>query len=494
MSNQYRSILKATSIFGGTQLVQILVGLVRSKFVALLIGTTGMGLNSIFMSSLWIFITIFGMGVNMSVVKDLSKAFDKKEWLRFSQVTKTFRHLLWISGTIGMICVIVFSPLLSRWTFEDNNHISSYCFLSLVVLFTLVAQGNTALLVSSRRIKTTAKCSLISSVVSLFISIPFFYFWRLDGIVPGIVFSTIGNYFVTWYYAREVETESVSLSYKEQWRLSQSFIALGMVMVIGVLISNLSNYIINLSVTRMGGLSDLGLYSAGFAITMQTLTMVFASMGSDYFPRLSAAMGDRDRMNQTMNEQSEVVLLLATPILALFMFMAPLIVRLLLSEEFLPVTGFIRVLCFGMLLRAASYALGYASFAKGDKIVYLLVEGVYGNVVNLMLAVVMYYFWGLHGMAWSFVINYVQYYLLIRYIDSKRYGYQQSSAVIKLIAISAAAMLFLLALSYILPNVWYYSTGGAISIILCYLYIRKLNQKTDLFNTLLCQIKSRNSQ
>lgn len=41
MSSQYQSILKATSIFGGTQFVQLLVGLIRSKFVALLIGSTG---------------------------------------------------------------------------------------------------------------------------------------------------------------------------------------------------------------------------------------------------------------------------------------------------------------------------------------------------------------------------------------------------------------------------------------------------------------------
>ena len=144
MQGQYQSILKATSIFGGTQFVQILVGLVRSKFVALLIGTTGMGLNTIFTSSLWIFITIFGMGVNLSVVKDLSKAYDIEDWQRFSKVVKAFRHLLLVSGVIGTLFVIAFSPLLSQWTFDDDEHISSFCFLSLMVLFTLLSQGNSA--------------------------------------------------------------------------------------------------------------------------------------------------------------------------------------------------------------------------------------------------------------------------------------------------------------------------------------------------------------
>ena len=494
MANQYRSILKATSIFGGTQFIQILVGLVRSKFVALLIGTTGMGLNTIYMSSLTVFITIFGMGVNMSVVKDLSKAYDVQDWQRYVKISVAFKRILLFLGVVGSLFVMAISPFLSQWSFKDDEHVEAYCFLSLIILFTLLSQGNTSLLISSRKIKTVATCSLVSSVVSLLVAVPFFYFWRLDGVVPGIVLSTIANYFVTYYYAREIKNRSISLSLKESLSLAKSFIVLGMAMVIASLLGNVSSYLINLSITRLGGLSDLGLYGAGFTITFQTLTMVFASMGSDYFPRLSAAMGDRDRMNQTINEQSEIVLLLATPILAVFMIIAPVVIRILLSEEFLPITGFIRVLCLGMLLRAASYALGYASFANGDKKVYLFIEGIYGNAFNILLAVLMYYFWGLHGMAWAFVINYLQYYLIIKYVDTRRYGYQVSVEVLKLIARSALAMMFLLVISYLLPKVWYYSLGGAFTLMLCFLYAKKINQKTNLFNSILCHIKSRNNQ
>ena len=491
MQGQYQSILKATSIFGGTQFVQILVGLVRSKFVALLIGTTGMGLNTIFTSSLWIFITIFGMGVNLSVVKDLSKAYDIEDWQRFSKVVKAFRHLLLVSGVIGTLFVIAFSPLLSQWTFDDDEHISSFCFLSLMVLFTLLSQGNSAVLVSSRKIKSIAKCSLVSSVISLLVAVPFFFFWGIDGIVPGIVLSTIGDYLVTYYFSRKVIIDNVSLTISEHWLLSKSFIALGSVMVLGTLLANTSNYLVNLFISKLGGLADLGLYGAGMSITMQTLTIVFASMGSDYFPRLSASMGNLDRMNQTMNEQSEIVLLLATPILAVFMVLAPLVVRLLLSEEFLPVTGFVRILCVGMLFRAASYALGYASFAKGDKKVYLIVEGFYANISYIVFAVVFYYLWGLMGLACSFVLNYLLYYFVIRFVDTVRFGYKITSDVLYLITISAFSLLLMLASSFLLPFLLYYCLGGSFALFLCFFYIKKLDEKTNLVKILLCLIKSR---
>ena len=487
MSNQYRSILKATSIFGGAQIIQILVGLLRSKLVAVLVGTEGMGLNSMYMSSLTMFITIFGMGVNMSVVKDLSKAFDQQNQELFAKIATTFRHLLWLLGSVGTIFVIIISPLISKWSFGNDDYVLQFCFLSLIVLFTLLAQGNTAVIISSRRIKDMAKCSLLSSVVSLLIAVPFFYFLRIEGIVPGIVFSTIGNYFVTFFYARKVKIMRVDISLKEQMQLSKSFVLLGIALVIASLLGNVSSYVINLSITRLGGLSDLGLYGAGFTITIQTITMVFASMGSDYFPRLSAAMGDKERMNQTMNEQSEIVLLLAVPILSVFMLFSPLIIRLLLSEEFLPITDFIRILCLGMLFKATGYALGYASFAKGDKKVYLFLEGIYGNLLNIILSVSFYYFGGLQGLAWSFVINYLQYYFVVKYVDGHRYGYKQTDSVSKLVFVSALVMTLLLALSYLKNEILYYTVAGVVTSVLCWLYLSNLNKKTGLLQT----IKSR---
>lgn len=490
MESQYRSILKATSIFGGTQFLQILVGLVRSKFVALLIGTTGMGMNSMYMSSLTIFITIFGMGVNMSVVKDLSKAYNQQDYERYAKIIITFRHLCLILGILGTLSVILFSPLLSQLAFTNKDYTVHFIFLSIIVFFTIYTQGNTALLISSRRIKDTALCSLISSIVSLVIAVPFFYFMRLDGIVPGIVFSTIGNYFVTYIYARKLKIQPVQLSKDEQFLMAKGFVTLGLAMVTTSLLGNLTNYLINISISNLGDLSDVGLYSAGFNITMQSVMMIFASMASDYFPRLSAAMDDKDSMNQTMNEQSEILLLLAVPILSIFMILSPIVVRLLLSEQFLPVTSFIRILCLGMLIKTASYALGYASFAKGDKKVYLLLEGLYSNLAYLVLSVVFYYFWGLQGLAWSFVVNYFVYYLIVKFVDQRRYGYQRSKPLSFLLRLSLFLMTGLLLLSFS-PTIIYYPIAGVVILVITIYYLKILNQKTNLISSFVLKFRQR---
>jgi len=49
--NSYRQIFKATSIIGGVQFVNIIILIVRSKFIAYLLGPVGMGISGLLVST-----------------------------------------------------------------------------------------------------------------------------------------------------------------------------------------------------------------------------------------------------------------------------------------------------------------------------------------------------------------------------------------------------------------------------------------------------------
>ena len=48
----YRSIMKATSLFGGVQVFNILISIIRSKFVAILLGPAGLGIVGLLQSTI----------------------------------------------------------------------------------------------------------------------------------------------------------------------------------------------------------------------------------------------------------------------------------------------------------------------------------------------------------------------------------------------------------------------------------------------------------
>ena len=70
--NGYRSILKGTSIFGGVQIFQILINLIRGKFVAMFLGPAGMGAASLFNSSSGTLIQLSSLGLNLAFVKEIA--------------------------------------------------------------------------------------------------------------------------------------------------------------------------------------------------------------------------------------------------------------------------------------------------------------------------------------------------------------------------------------------------------------------------------------
>lgn len=478
--SQYKSILKATSIFGGTQILSMFVTIIRSKFVAVLLGSEGMGLSSMYMSSLTMIITIFGLGIGTSVVRELSACRENNDEARFTLIVSVYKRILLLSALAGTIFVIIFSPLLSEWAFSTRDYTLDYCYLSLIVLFTLLSSGNNALLVSMRRIKDTASCGIIGSVVSLLTSIPLFYFYGIEGIVPGLILSTFANYVITYLYARKLKIQSQRVSFSEVYQNGHPMVTLGVAMIIASLVGQLVTYLINISISRLGGLSDIGFFNAAMGITLQVIGMVYAAMAADYYPRLAGVMNNREQMSETINEQSEILLLLSLPILSVFMIVAPIVIRILLSDEFLVITSFIRIVCLGMLLKTAAYALGYASFAKGDKKIYLFLEGGYSNAANLILSVSFYYFWGLTGLAWSFVVNYFLYYILITYVDIKRYHYVMSRELKKLVLLSFSIVCSILLLELFSNGLIYYCSTGVIALLTIAYYSYLLNKKTDL--------------
>ena len=490
--SQYRSILKATTIFGGTQVLQILIQLIRTKFIALLIGGEGMGISALYVSTVAVFVTLFGLGLHTSVVRDLSKANDEGDEIGFSKISLVFKRMLYVLSFASIVFIILLSNSLSYLSFGDDLHVVEYVFLSLYVLFTILTQGNQAILTGKRRIKDLALCSLIGSVVTLITSVPFFYFFGLDGIVPGLIVSTFSNYLVTLLFTRKIKMIRVAIKWSDVSLYGKSILILGLTLSFSILIGNLTDYFINIGIGRLGDIRDLGYYNAGMSLTGRIISLIFASISADFFPRLVASFKSQSLMNETVNEECEIVLHLSAPILAVFSICSPLVIALLLSDEFLVINSFIRILCLGMFFKSLGYVLGNLSFAKGDKYVYLFFEAGYSNLANLSFSLVLYYFYGLKGVACGFVLCWILYSILIYLLDYYRYHFSVSVSAFKVIMINTILMsLVYLSNLYNHDNIPF-SIISIIIVLATIIYnVKALNQKTGLFRTIMSSIQTR---
>lgn len=394
-----RSLLKGTALFGGTQVVNMLAGVVRGKLVATLLGTVGMGISSIYMSTLLPLQQFFSMGIAtaiVSVVASLSaESADGKRDLQ--ERIEACRRVLLVLSLAGMAFMTLSALWLSRFSFGDDAHTKAYALLGIALVFLIMEGGETAFLQSRRYMKEVATRNVITALSGLVISVPLYWCFGLDGIVPAI----IGCAVVGWIYPRLMNRRyglgCRSLSWSRTWTLGRQAIALGFLLMIGAMLGNVTSYAINVGIRELGSLSDVGLYRAAQSITGQYVGMVFAAMATDYFPRLSALKDRKSEARALVRQEFDLVLLIMAPIVVVLIVTAPLLIRILLTEEFLPLTSVIRIIGVSLLCKAAYFPIGYISLAYGRKRYFFWVEGVWDNLKNFILILGFYYFFGMEG-------------------------------------------------------------------------------------------------
>ena len=404
--NDYKKNIKSTLVFGGAQVIQMLITILRSKFIAIFLGSAGMGVNAIFQSTLSSINTFSSFGIFQSAVRDISQAHASGDAKNLAFTKAVFERIVCFTGILGMLICMLFAPVLSRVAFEDDTYTWSFVLLAFALPFMALANGKTVFLQGTRHLTYLAKASLIGAFVSLAVGIPLYYYLDINGIVISIVLGYFLFYLTKKYYTDKIVVESTPpVSFKELVSIGKPMLKLGFVLMVGVLSVNLFTFLTNIAIGRIGSIEDLGLFQSASSITSQSIVVVMAIMASDFFPRLSAVCTDTPKVRVMVNQQLELILLIIAPIVLFIVFFTPFIVRVLLSEEFLVIVPILRSMALALLVRGVWITMSYIILAKGDRKSYLIYDALIGNGLNFILNIVSYYYWGLYGLGISFIIG-----------------------------------------------------------------------------------------
>ena len=445
----FKQILKSTGLFGGVKIIQILSTIIRGKFVAVFLGTTGMGISSIFLSSTAVFQAISGLGLSFSAVREISNANGTGEINKLNRIIQVFLKLLLFSAVSGGLLLVVLSPLMSNFTFGSNDYTLDYVWLSSVVFLNTLSAGFQAVMQGTKRLTDIAKSSATGSILSILTSLPVYYFFGIHGIIPAIIIVAITTFSLNFYFFRKTKLKKIHLSINETVVEGGEMFKLGFVMMIVSLIGTLVPFLINFFVQKTGNLTDVGLYQAGFSLTSQYVSLVFTAMTVDYFPRLSAIHSDNRKVRILANQQSEIMLLIIIPLILILILVAPLLIKILLTNEFNPIINFIRLMSIGLLFQAANHSMGLIPFAKGDKITFLVVSLV-GNASWLLFSIGGYIIGGLDGIGQMFIIHCIISFIIVFFTVYRKYNYRMSKSFISLFRLGVG----LAFLSYFLTNLF----------------------------------------
>lgn len=476
----YKESLKATSLFGGVQLYTILIGIIRSKFVAVLLGPEGMGISGLLTSTIGIISSFTSLGIGTSAVKDIAEANGTRNIQRISLIISVFRKLVWITGLLGSVICFIFSSFLSQLTFGNKEYTIAFMILSSTLLFQQLTSGQSALFQGMRKYAYMAQSSVIGNSIGLLTTIPLYYFWGIDGIVPVLVISSLVSLLLSYYFFRKVNVEPYQVSVQDVKREGKGMIKMGFFISLNGIFAVLTSYIVRLFISNYGSVADVGLYSAGFTIVNTYVGLIFTAMGTDYYPRLSEAnMHSTIEFNQAVNTQTEISLLLLSPIIAAFIIFIKWGVIILYSTKFLVIESMIYWAIFAIFFKATSWAIAFSFLAKGDTKIYFVNEFV-SNIYFLLINISCYYLWGLTGMGISYLLCYTLYLIQVWMICSKKYSLKISRPIFRIFVLQFVFSSICILLVLFASEIVRYFLGSLIVIISFYYSYKRLNEKIDI--------------
>lgn len=455
-ANSYRNILRGTSLFGGVQVFQVLINLIRGKLVALLLGPAGMGISALFASSATTIQRFASLGLNLAIVKETATKNEDPEAL--ATTISVARRLITATAIVGCLICILFSPFLSRITFGNDSMTLQFILLGLVVGLTVAYNGKLSILQGIQEVKRISVASLVGGITGLVVGVPLYYFFGDDGIVPAMVVLALAMYlFYSFSLTKSIKLPHIKFIWQSHKPIVKTLIVLGFLLMANDLILSLVQYLINIFIKSHGSTDTVGLYQAANSITNQYAGVVFTAMAMDYFPRLSKVVNDNIEMRSVVNRQSEIVALIITPASALLILTAPIVIRLLLTSEFLTITPLMRWMGLGILIRALTFPMGYIAFAKGNRKLFFWFEGILCNGMTLAYSCLFYYFFGLIGLGYALVADNLSCLILYYIVNRRLYNYRFSreAAINMGLAILIATLVF--CASLIQSAVWSYT-------------------------------------
>lgn len=492
--NSYRQIFKATSLFGGVQVFQIIIGIIRTKFVAVLLGTSGVGLMGLFNAPLQLILSVTGLGITFSAVREISEANNNNNPQNVGTAVTILKRWSVLSAILGIFVTVAIAPLLSKWTFGNKSYTWAFIFLSATLFFQTLSKGQNAILQGTRQLSYLARSSVYGSLLALFTSVPLFYIFEIKGIVPSLIITAFTSLLLSWYFVNKVKIFPVKMSIKDSLLTGKNMIKLGLVITFTGILGFLTAYILNAFISRTGGVDQVGLYNAGWSIIGQSTGLVFAAMTTDYFPRLSGINKDNQKITALVNQQAAIVQLFLGPIITILILAMPFLIRLLYTSAFLPMTDLAMWMLIGTIFKGLVWPVGFIFPAKGELKLFGLIE-VSSTLFNVVASIIGYKLNGLEGLGISYIIGHLFGFALTIYYARNKYGFKYDKTIVVTFFISIVLISSVSVISHYMNGMNKYIAGSIIIIMsITYSYIemnKRLNFNSLIKNTIISKIRKR---
>lgn len=489
-NDSYDRIIKYTGLFGGVQGFVTLITIVRTKLVTILLGPTGIGLNETYNRTLNLVKSITDLGLSFSAVKKISEYYDAEDTQQVNNTICMIRSWGLLTALFGFAVCIIFSQLFSLWAFDgDRGYTLAFILLSPIIAFSAINGCETAILKGTRNLKQIAIAQLITVILTLCISIPLFWRYKLMGLVPSLVLVSFMSLIVTCIYSFKLFPYRISFK-RDILNNGIDTIKLGIYFTLASFFgagafSTIANYLMN-----YGNAEITGIYSTGYMFITYLGMFVFSAMDADYFPRLSTIHYSKEQINSLANSQIQVTSLLLSPMVVAFIVFLPIVVIVFTTSKFTDAIPMAQIAVLSLATKAMTQPAAYISLAKGDSKTFLLQEFLY-DIVLVLAVIIGFNLGGLLYTGIALAIAGLFDWIMVWLITRKRYGFTATPLTYKVFFVQIPFIISALLVTKYTKGWLYWIIGFAILILSVIISVYYLNKHTSYLQIIFEKVKKK---
>lgn len=351
----------------------MVIGLITSKALAIFVGPTGMALVGNLRNFLTSVESVATLGFQNGIVKYVAENEDDN--LEFKKIFSTLFFSLFAVTILISSVLFLFANYWSQVVF-GSNFSYSYVFkvLAIVLPFYTSSIYLVAIINGLGRFKTVIYINIIGNIIGLFVTLFFIWKWFVFGALLSIIITPSLLFFVTFYYiSKEISIKkAINLNlfdFKIIKNLSHYFLM--------ALVSGIFGPIVFLAIRNQVidtiGLKEAGFWEAMTRISTYYLLFVNTLLTVYYYPRLVQAKTNKDTKSVFWSFYKNVLPLFAVGLFIIYLLRGVMI-KILFTQDFEPVSNLFLWQLVGDFLKAASCILGFQFFAKKMTKAFIVTE------------------------------------------------------------------------------------------------------------------------
>lgn len=348
--------------------VSIALGVIRSKYVAMVFGPSGIALLGLLQQLILTASSVGNLGIPTAASKELA-SYKNNSFKKKAKVINLIFIALIISISLTFFVLLTGGAKLIEFLDIRLTGQNSFGVISFAILLAIAANSLMSILHGLRKVKAFTFISVVSSVIGTLLGILALYFYKMDGILYMLLFVYLFQViFILIYINRslgEIVFFKKIFNYKQVKKPLITLFSAGLTIGLYFIAEQVFNLWVRVFIQNKFGDFELGIFQAAITISLTYFGVFAAALSKDFLPSISEVADNPYSINILINRQINLILLIISPVILFLITFSKEVILVLYSHEFLKSSVLFSFLLINDFIKLVCFPLGFAILGLG---------------------------------------------------------------------------------------------------------------------------------